>query len=199
MNGSNDNKMSKNQSPVLKNPRIGSSRHSTSKFGFSTQQYKKLQIIKAARQINLKLLVSINRLKYNKFYMVVLQAFNELVEIVHQKPHLDIIDWQSMIMHVYRNQSKLILDINEVANLVESGEFEKQKVIESRQIYFGSTPSETSLYKHCTGSKEIRVLLQFNFSVYNYIKDLRKKVKPRKVQQQNSVQSSATKSNKSNK
>jgi hypothetical protein len=42
-------------------------------------QYKKLQIIKASRAINLKLIVSLNRLKYTKFYSKVLNAFIEMM------------------------------------------------------------------------------------------------------------------------
>jgi hypothetical protein len=185
------------QTSTIPPPRISSTRHSTNKFGFSTQQYKKLQIIKAARQINLKVLMSVNRLKYTKFYFVTLKAFHELIEIVFGKTHVEVIDWQSMVMHMYRHQTRLLVEINQIASLVEKSEFELDQVVKSRRAHFGETPSETSLFKHCMGSKEIRAILQFNFSVYNYVKDFRKKVKPRKVKP-TSVKSSASKPVKSN-
>lgn len=64
-------------------PRISSSKYSSNKFGFSTQQFKKLQIIKSSRTFNLKLITSLNRLKYSKFYFCTLQALVELMNIVH--------------------------------------------------------------------------------------------------------------------
>ena len=174
-NHSNDGSMINSRpSSILKNPRMSSNRPSANKFGFSTEQYKKLQIIKSARQINMKLMMTLNRLKYNKFHLAVLKAFYELLEIVHNKNHAEIVDWRTMILTLYKQQSKIIIEVNEVANLVEKGDFDEDRLCESRKLYFKDTQTETSLYKHCMGSKEIRSMLQFLFSVYNYVRDLRK-------------------------
>ena len=45
------------------------------KFGFSTLQYKKLQIIKTTRQLNMKVFMEIIRTMSNRFYTNVLKAY----------------------------------------------------------------------------------------------------------------------------
>lgn len=73
-NNSRDSSVMQENSVLTSSPpsmfngsRVSSSRYSQSKFGFSSKQYKKLQIIKSCRPINLKLLVGLNRMKYTKF------------------------------------------------------------------------------------------------------------------------------------
>ena len=65
-------------------------------------------------------------MKYNKFYFTVLKAFNELIEIVHNKVHIEILDWPSMIAHLQRIQSKLLININETPNAMEKDNFDKK-------------------------------------------------------------------------
>ena len=173
--------ISSHKSALINGPRISSSKNSSNKFGFSTEQYKKLQIIKAARPLNLKLIVSLNRLKYSKFYFCTLCALIELINVVHNHEKVEISDWQSLITYINQNQSKMLINISETPSAWEKGTFDKQKLCESRKNYFGDVPSETLLYKYCLNSKEIRTILQFMFTVYNFIQDLRKKEKPRKI------------------
>lgn len=173
--------ISSNKPNLLNVPRISSSKNSSNKFGFSTEQYKKLQIIKASRLLNLKLIVSLNRLKYTKFYFWTLSAMIELINIVHGQEKADIKDWQTLMTYLSQNQSKLLMDISETPNVWEKNSFDKQSLCDSRRNYFGDVPSETLLYKYCLNSKEIRTILQFMFTVYNYVQDLRKREKPRKI------------------
>lgn len=97
---------------ILGRSRLSSRKQESNKFGFSTKQYKKLQIIKSCRPINLKLIVGLNRLKYTKFNYFVLKAFLELISIVHEKEEIDTPDWESVISYINKNQSMLLIDIN---------------------------------------------------------------------------------------
>jgi hypothetical protein len=54
----------------------------SSKFGFSTLQYKKLQVIKAVRNLNMKVFLEVTRTLPNKFYTTVLKALLHLLRTV---------------------------------------------------------------------------------------------------------------------
>lgn len=144
----NKSMIESNKSNLLKVPRISASKHSSNKFGFSTQQYKKLQIIKASRLLNLKLIVSLNRLKYSKFYFCTLSALVELINIIHANEKAEIKDWQTLITYLSLNQSKILNDISETPNACEKSLFDKQALCDSRKNYFGDVPSETLLFKY---------------------------------------------------
>lgn len=120
----------------------------SNKYGFSNKQYNKLQIIKNSKIINFKLMVSLNRLKYNKFSLNVLKAFIELDEIIYQKDKSELSDWKSVILHINKNQSQILIGINDIAEQCESGKFDKYKLMESRKLYFGDTPTDSILLKY---------------------------------------------------
>jgi len=157
------------------------------KFGFSTLQYQKMQITKSSRAINLRLIVSLNRLKYSKFYFNVLKALVDTLSIINCKEPIVIRDWQSIISYIHRYQSTILIDVDHATALCEKGTFDKEKLANSRKNYFGDAVSETWLLKHWLNSKQIRSIVQFLFSIYNYVQDLRKR-KPRRYK--NSVTSS---------
>lgn len=102
-----------------------------------------------------------------------LKAFVELINIVHQKQQVEFPDWNSIISYINRNQSILLVDVNDVPTAFEKDQFDKTKLLESRKQHFGDTPTEALLYKYCLNYKDIKLILQFLFSVYNFVKDLR--------------------------
>lgn len=108
--------MTSSPGSLLKGPK-GWTKRSQQKFGFSSKQYKKLQIIKASRAINLKLIVSLNRLKYTKFYSKVLVAFIEMMCILYNKDEIDAHQWQDLISYIHKNQSSLLVEINNSSNV----------------------------------------------------------------------------------
>ena len=117
---------------VINNSRW-SSKKSNSKFGFSNKQYRKLQIIKTSRLINLKLIVSLNRMKYSKFYQNVLKAFLECLNISHKREAVNLEEWEEIILYINRNQSKILNSIANISDLVEKEDFEKLSLWESRK------------------------------------------------------------------
>lgn len=73
-----------------------------------------------------------------------------------------------------QNNTTIIGFVGDIPDIVEKGEFEKEDLNNSRSRYFGDVPTEAVLLKYCIGMKEMKVVLQFLFSVYNYVKDLRR-------------------------
>lgn len=55
------------------------------KFGFSTLQYKKLQIIKTTRNLTMRVLLEITRTMSNRFYDTVMKAYLHILRIVRGK------------------------------------------------------------------------------------------------------------------
>lgn len=93
-------------------------------------------------------MVSLNRLKYNKFSLNVLKAFIELDEIIYLKDKAELSDWKSVLLHLNKNQSQILIGINDIAEQCESGKFDKYKLMESRKLYFGDTPTDSILLKY---------------------------------------------------
>jgi hypothetical protein len=133
-------------------------------------------------------MVNLNRSKYSKFSLNVLKAFVDLDEIIYQKDKTELTDWKSAILHINKNQSNILIGISDIADICEAGEFEKHKLEESRKMFFGDTPTESVLLKYCLNSKEIRSILQFLFSVYNFYNDLRRCKSKNKLFSVNSAQ-----------
>ena len=72
------------QSSGYKSPPLcGSAKSSggSNKFGFSTMQYKKLQIIKTTRQLNMKILLEVTRTMPNRFYTTVMKCLLAVLRI----------------------------------------------------------------------------------------------------------------------
>lgn len=136
--------------------------------------------------INLKLVVSLNRIKYSKFNQKVLKAFLECLHISQNREGIEAEEWEEIIKYINQNQSNILNDVTNLTNVVENDTFEKNQLWESRKHYFGETPTEAVLFKYCLNSKEIKLILQFLFSVYNYFKDLRRRRK--KFQHSQTVQ-----------
>lgn len=111
-----------------------------------------------------------------------LKAFLELINIVHQKELVQFSDWQSIISYINRNQSILLVDVNDVPTAFEKDQFDKTELCESRKQHFGDTPTEALLYKYCLNYKDIKLILQFLFSVYNFVKDLRSMKRSKRVE-----------------
>jgi hypothetical protein len=142
-------------------------------------------------------MVNLNRLKYSKFSLNVLKAFVELDEIIYQKEKTELTDWKSVILHINKNQSHILIDISDIADICEAGKFDKHKLEESRKMFFGDTPTESVLLKYCLNSKEIRSILQFLFSVYNFYNDLRRCKSKNKIMSVNSSQRDKSEVNRS--
>ena len=115
---------------------------------FLINSINKLQVIKTSRLVNLRLLVSLNRVKYSKFNLKVLKAFIELLSIVHKSDQVEINEWEGVLSHIRKNQSKILTDISNISEMVEKENFDKQDIWQSRKAHFGETPTEALLFKY---------------------------------------------------
>jgi len=115
---------------------------------FLINSINKLQVIKTSRLVNLRLLVSLNRVKYSKFNLKVLKAFIELLSIVHKSDQVEINEWEGVLSHIRKNQSKILTDISNISEMVEKENFDKQDIWQSRKTHFGETPTEALLFKY---------------------------------------------------
>ena len=147
-----------------------------SKFGFSTLQYKKLQVIKSVRGLNMKVFLEATRTLPNKFYTTVLKALLHLLRTVrgtslHEEEEL-IDDHESAVEFIKDRHYILLQDAGKLPVMLESQpESRSAEVFEQRQLYFHKFKQEKDLYKYCLKSKEIKAFLQVIFAAYAYCEE----------------------------
>lgn len=141
--------------------------------GFTSKEYKKLQIIKRAREITVQFLENLGILE-SRFNTKVIKALLEVIRILTKDREMKIkigsilgnSSFSDLLKFLKSEKASIAEFLNSSANLVEKGEFDKEELLRARKRYFGEVKTESVLFKYCLGVTEVKVILQFLFSVF---------------------------------
>ena len=145
----------------------------SAKFGFSTLEHKKLQIIKSARALHTKTFLEAVRTMPNRFYTNVLKCFLHILRELRGGPldesEVVMKEHEEVMNFVKDRHFKLMKETQSASNRVqEMPKSDLQLVLNLKKEYFHKYKYEKDLHKYCQKSKEIRQFLSFIFAVFNF-------------------------------
>ena len=146
-----------------------SSTNASSKYGFSRQEYRKLQLIKAVRSISLKTFIELreNR-KPGRATQLIGRSFCMLMNELGDREPLTFDDWEEVAQYLRDNSAHMPAEVLHVIQRVESGAYSFDHIREIRAFCGDELFAET-VQARPTVSKEVRGLGQFVKDCIQYI------------------------------